>query len=189
MPSTRAVSSASWTGGPPGASTADWRRPSPGTASTRAGGGGSSRATTWSIGRARGPEADGRRAGRATLREYLAAPFRHDGRLHRPLLCLCLLVHLVLLFNAVFHDPWIGYDGEAHVQYIEALAKLRLPAMEDTPEWYSPPLPYLLPALWRAAGFSLTSAAKAAQLLNVVYSLLLFEFLLRICDQLRPGAI
>jgi hypothetical protein len=98
-------------------------------------------------------------------------------------------MHAILLFDAIRHDPWIGYDGEAHVQYIDALAKGRLPGVSDTPEWYSPPLPYLLPAVWRAAGFSLTSAAKVAQLLNVVFSAILVVYLLKICERLRPGAL
>lgn len=106
-------------------------------------------------------------------------------------------IHCILLFNAVLHDPYVGYDAPAHIEYIAALADARLPTPDDTYEFFSAPLPYLLPALVdrvlgdlgapaQSVGFV---AGKTVQLLNVLWSSILVIALLRISDVLRPGCI
>jgi len=97
-----------------------------------------------------------------------------------------LLVQAILFTNVLVHDPSIGYDGGEHLRYIEALSKLRLPSRDDTSEFFSPPLPYAVPALLRAAGLSIRWAAKAGQLINLACSLGLCLCMLKICDLVRP---
>lgn len=46
-----------------------------------------------------------------TLINHFLQPFRDGGRIYRPLLVLYLLINLVVLRNAVLHDPHIGYDA------------------------------------------------------------------------------
>jgi hypothetical protein len=119
------------------------------------------------------------------MKNALAEAF---GDRRGPLVLLFLFINGVVLFNAVVHQPTVGYDAADHLKYIETLGRGRLPRPEDSAEFFSPPLPYLPPALLLATGCcSLTAAAKAAQLCNVVYSVLLTFFLLRTCDLLRPG--
>ena len=113
--------------------------------------------------------------------------FQSEGRLDRPLLTLFIAIHTILLFNAIAHEPRIGYDAMNHLKYIEAFSSLNLPTVDQTTEFFSPPLPYLFPALLRHFGLDLWSSAKAAQLFNVFYSVILGVFLLKICDEVRPG--
>ncbi|HEY3176639.1 MAG TPA: hypothetical protein VGK94_12865 [Candidatus Polarisedimenticolia bacterium] len=97
-------------------------------------------------------------------------------------------INLIVLLNALLHDPRVGYDAPEHLRYVETLSRFRLPMRSDTLEFFSPPLPYLAPALLRASGaFTLWGAAKAAQLLNVLFSVALTLYLVKICDRLRPG--
>ena len=98
------------------------------------------------------------------------------------------LINLVVLSNAVRHDPRVGYDAEDHLKYIEVLSTFRLPVRAETAEFFSPPLPYLLPAMARSTGFvTLWGAAKTAQLLNVLYSIGLTLCLVSLCERVRPG--
>jgi 4-amino-4-deoxy-L-arabinose transferase-like glycosyltransferase len=127
---------------------------------------------------------------RAALAEVLE-PFRHDGRLHKPLLILFVLVNALVLVNAVLHNPRRGYDAKDHLDYIKTLAEQRrIPTCADTAQCYIPPLPYMLPALLMATGHvSLEQAAKLAQLTNVLIALALTYYLLKICALLRPHDI
>src|SRR5438105_6539537 len=81
-----------------------------------------------------------------------------------------LTIQAIVLFNAVFHEPTIGYDAPAHIDYLRTLATFRLPTPPDSYEFFSPPLPYLIPSLVLASGWLTTwGAAKCAQLLTVLY--------------------
>src|SRR5512140_120797 len=102
---------------------------------------------------------------RAALAEVIE-PFRHEGRIHKPLLIVFLLINALVLVNAVRHDPRRGYDAKDHLDYIQALAEQhRIPTCADSAQCYIPPLPYMLPALLLATGHvTLLQAAKLAQL-------------------------
>jgi hypothetical protein len=91
-------------------------------------------------------------------------------------------------WNAWVYDPALGYDAHEHARYVETLATGRLPDPRDSREFFSPPLPYLGPALLRAAGAPLEAAVKAGQLANVLYSLGLSVLVLRLAEVLRPGS-
>ncbi|MGE5072989.1 MAG: hypothetical protein ACM3MF_06140, partial [Anaerolineae bacterium] len=108
---------------------------------------------------------------RPAIREALE-PFYAGGRLHKPLLILFVLINLLVLVNAVLHDPTKGYDAKDHLQYIETLAQdRRIPTCQDSAQCYIPPLPYMLPAILMATGrLTLLQAAKLAQLANVLIS-------------------
>jgi hypothetical protein len=121
-------------------------------------------------------------------RQVLFVPFRVADRPHALLIVLYATLNGIVLINALFHFPTIGYDGFAHLDYIKTLAQGRLPSPRDTHEYFSPPLSYLGPALFQAAGLPLRFVAKFSQLLNVVWSLLLTLGLLRLCDLIRPGS-
>ena len=46
----------------------------------------------------------------------------------------------------------MGYDGEAHYNYVNYFSRylpyeIKIPSMEDTREFFSPPLGYLIPSL------------------------------------------
>ena len=116
--------------------------------------------------------------------------FRAEGRIQPVLVLVFFLINAVVLLNAVLHPPTIGYDAHDHLRYVTTLAEGRLVTPADSAEFFSPPLPYLFPAaLMRVASLSIEQAAKAAQLLNVLVSIGLTLFLLRICELIDPGKL
>jgi len=104
------------------------------------------------------------------------------------LIALFLSINAVVLYNAVFHLPWIGYDSVAHIKNILILSKFRLPTPQETYMFYVPPLGYILPALLHSLGKASPAVVlKFAQLLNVLYSLGLTFCLIKICGIIRPN--
>lgn len=102
------------------------------------------------------------------LQQFLVIPFRSNTGINKRLVMVFLLMHGIVLFNAICHDPRVGYDAGAHLQYINVLSEFTLPTPDDSREFFSPPLPYFLPALlYSSRRCSLVAAAKFSQLLNV----------------------
>ena len=56
------------------------------------------------------------------------------------------VILLIMIFNVFSYYHEFGYDGQDHKWYIEVLP-LDLPTQNDTKEFFSPPLPYLLPSI------------------------------------------
>ena len=122
------------------------------------------------------------------LRESLSTPFRFEHGMNKFLVTLFLLINGIVLLNAICHDPGVGYDSRSHLKYIEVLSEFRLPTPDDSSEFFSPPLPYLLPSLLHSFRiFDLRAAAKSSQLLNVLFSMGLTFYLIKICDIIRPN--
>ncbi|MCM8782616.1 MAG: glycosyltransferase family 39 protein, partial [Candidatus Omnitrophica bacterium] len=110
------------------------------------------------------------------------------NKANKILVIIFLLINGIVLYNAVFHTPWIGYDGGPHVRNIVILSEFRLPSKEETYMFYMPPLTYFLPAMLYATGrFSLFIIFKIAQLFNVACSIGLTFYLLKICAIIRPN--
>ena len=70
------------------------------------------------------------------------------------LLALILLFSIIgiLLFNIFSYHPILGYDAEAHDNYIDHLSRylpdsINLPLKENTREFFNPPIAYLFPSL------------------------------------------
>lgn len=122
--------------------------------------------------------------------QQLFTPFERQGRPYWPIILLFALINALVLANAVLHDPYSGYDAADHIQYIKALASDHaLPSCKETAQCYVPPLPYILPAAVLATGrISLWHAAKLAQLLNVLLSIGLTYYVLKLCDLLIPAS-
>lgn len=111
-----------------------------------------------------------------------------------PILVAFALVNLIVLWNAVAHDPRFGYDAPGHIAYVRTLAEGRLPTPEESHEFFSPPLPYLPAALaWRVLDGSSTDtrqilALKVAQAGHVVASLIVCWSLLALAKLVRADA-
>ena len=115
---------------------------------------------------------------------------RGEQNLSRLILAIACIINLLVAFNAVIHDPFIGYDADNHLDYVSVLA-LRLPAKSDSLEYYSPPLPYFLPSLVFQLCESNTItckyvAGKFAQGINLLLSIVITIFLIKIADLIRP---
>lgn len=112
----------------------------------------------------------------------MIAAFKTNGKIDIGLLIAFALIQALVFSNAWRHDPRVGYDGFAHSSYIEALARGHLVSPKESYEFFSPPLPYALPALLIAATHTqVFNAAKLAQFIQVVVSAGLFLFLIGIC--------
>jgi len=121
------------------------------------------------------------------LKTCLFTPFQSEKGHSKSVLALFLLINLIVLFNVIFHSPWVGYDAMEHIEYIEILSDLRFPTMAENGEYFSPPLPYVLPAMLLATGkFSLEFTLKIGQFSNFLLSIGLTFYLLKICDLIRP---
>src|SRR5581483_1761620 len=118
---------------------------------------------------------------------------RLSGRTPRArgaLVALLCALQAPIAWNAVRHDPRIGYDAERHLAYAHVLSNGRLPGPRDTTQFYSPPLPYLVPAAAIAlADASRETAAKVAQLFQVLLSIATALALLALCERVRPGDV
>jgi len=122
------------------------------------------------------------------FKKFLIAPFRFENRINKILVIIFLLINGIVLFNAVFHDPEIGYDAGHHLKYIRILSQFRLPARDEAWEFFSPPLPYFLPSLLHSFGiFAFGVVAKFSQLLNVLFSIGLTFYLIKLCGIIRPN--
>ena len=80
------------------------------------------------------------------------------------------LAGLIALWNAVTYPSGAGYDATSHREYGDFLINhLRLPHANETPEYYSPPLYYILSGAvtWIGRQAGLGEPHKLAQLLNV----------------------
>jgi len=58
----------------------------------------------------------------------------------------------ILIYNIFYYSPILGYDGEVHFNYFNYLSRylpyeIKLPTIDDTREFFSPPLGYLIPSL------------------------------------------
>ncbi len=134
------------------------------------------------------------------LAPFLKAPFLHKGKVDKLLLALFLAINLLVLTNDILHDPEIGYDAKHYLRYIQTLP-FRLPTDEDTREFFSAPLPYILPsfvdeACHRLSGVRevpliiddcLRNAGKFAQFINFVLSLGVTFLFIKIAEVVRPN--
>ena len=81
--------------------------------------------------------------------------FASDGRLDLMSFALVLATAGLVAWNALTFDTFdmrLGYDARDHELYAVTLAPGRLPDKDDTREFFSPPLPYVLPSLLIATG-------------------------------------
>jgi hypothetical protein len=80
------------------------------------------------------------------------------------------LAGLIVLWNALAYPSGAGYDAASHREYADFLIQHhRLPVRNETPEYYSPPLYYIVAgaATWVGRQIGLGDPHKLAQLLNV----------------------
>lgn len=122
------------------------------------------------------------------LLNKVRAPFYDNGRFCLSTTLIFTIINLVVFINALLHNPTIGYDSDGHLNNIAALSKGHLVTREESPEFFSPPLPYLFPAaIVHLTTLSVYQAAKIAQLFNVLLSIGTTFFLLRVCHLISSG--
>ncbi len=61
-------------------------------------------------------------------------------------------VFYILIYNYYHYSPILGYDAEAHYNYVDYISRylprsFKLPTSLDTREFFNPPLGYLIPAI------------------------------------------
>lgn len=137
-----------------------------------------------------------------TLLSLRDRPYALIERNPPALVLVFLIVNGFVVYNTIAHPSHLNYDGEAHIQYMEALSFIppRLPTPEDTPGYYYPPLAYVFPsAIHKVCGLSqrlvglpdiscLRVGAKVGQLQNILLSVALSIYLVRLAGLVRPGS-
>jgi 4-amino-4-deoxy-L-arabinose transferase-like glycosyltransferase len=119
----------------------------------------------------------------------LLEPFRTGPRIDLRLLGAYILINGLVLVNAYFHDPWIGYDSSYYFSYIRVLSEGRLVTRQESREFFSPPLPFAIPAVLMATtGMDVAHSVRFGQALNVVLSVCLTWYLLKVCRRLGSGS-
>jgi 4-amino-4-deoxy-L-arabinose transferase-like glycosyltransferase len=119
---------------------------------------------------------------------FLLAAFKGRSGIDRPLVLAFVAIQALVLANALLHDPEVGYDARQHLKYVATLSKGRLPQRADSSEFFSPPVPYVIPAVaMRVLGLDGAGAGKVAQLANVVLSLGIVLLMLLLCEEISPG--
>lgn len=134
------------------------------------------------------------------LRRYIIVAFNVNQGSSSILVALYIIINAIVIINAILHNPIVGYDVSEHLKNVKYLAQFSLPTPQQSAEFFSPPLPYVMPAALYAFLTSLlaslpsiadkvamAAAGKAAQMVNIFLSLGLTFFLLMLCETLRPG--
>ena len=130
--------------------------------------------------------------------------FRHNGKPYWPVIVLFVAINVLVGINSIWHHPKIGYDVVDNLTYMQVLLH-HLPKPTDTGEYFSPPLPFFLPALFDQVCTAHDSAplqpfddfqisqpcrtpdGKFAQGINVLLSIGTTILLLLIADEIKPG--
>lgn len=109
-------------------------------------------------------------------------------------LAIAAAINILVLVNVIFHHPKIGYDVAGHLDNV-AVYPLRLPGPEDGGEFFSAPLPYLLPSIvdkfldpTLSTVTRRTIDSKFMQSLNIFLSLGITILLWKIAETLKPGS-
>lgn len=111
-----------------------------------------------------------------------------DNRPDFLLIALNIIIVMIAMLNARLHPPEVNYDGGDHIKNVSIYAEGRLPSMNESKEFFSPPLPYLLPAILTGMqSLTLYKSLKIAQFLNVVLLIGLIFFSLHIIELIRPS--
>lgn len=127
------------------------------------------------------------------IKDFLWAPFLNDGKVDIPVLVLFLAINLLVFANAILHHPEIGYDANDHLLYMQVLPE-RLPGKDDTREFFSAPLPYLIPSLVSEACESINTntidcrfwGGKSGQIINILLSIGTTFLLVKISHTTHP---
>jgi hypothetical protein len=133
-----------------------------------------------------------------SLAKYGIAGRTSISRHWAPLL-IVLAINSIVLANALIHRPTIGYNMAGHLLNM-GIYPYRFPTPEDSGEFFSAPLSYLLPSLLDklcVANLPTDTAGaascrdldgRAGQLINVMLSIGITILLWKICERLRPGS-
>lgn len=123
------------------------------------------------------------------LSAELRRAFQAGGRLDPLLLALFATVTGLVLFNTCVYEPNFPGDAFEFKRYTAVLAEGRLPDSTDSREFFTPPLPFVLPAGLLALGVPFAAAMKAGQVVNVGFCAALLVVVLLLVDELRPSDI
>jgi hypothetical protein len=101
---------------------------------------------------------------------------------------LILCIVMIALLNAYLHNPYVGYDADDYAAYIRTIATGQLPEMGENDEFFTPPLPFLLPALFEVFFHPPELVLlKIAQYINVLVAFGSIAILARISNLISGG--
>jgi hypothetical protein len=96
---------------------------------------------------------------------------------------------VIALCNASLHNPHIGYDADDYAGYIESLSQGHLPSRGVNDEFFTPPLPFVIPAIIKTLTKApIDTILKVAQFINVLIALGSAWVAVQISDELSDGS-
>ena len=107
---------------------------------------------------------------------------------------LFLAIILIVAVNSIVHDPIVGYDADAHLDYL-AVVSDHLPSEIESGEFFSPPLPYYMPGLVYQACIAYTVTAPRlcknfgghfAKGINFLLAIGIILLLVKIANLIKP---
>jgi len=108
---------------------------------------------------------------------------------------IAILINVIVIVNSIIHDPIIGYDSDAHLDYITVVAD-HLPSESDSGEYFSPPLPYIIPGIAYKSCTNFSNAVllmcklfsgHVAQGLNAILAIGITLLVIKISELIRPN--
>ncbi|MGD2059209.1 MAG: glycosyltransferase family 39 protein [Anaerolineales bacterium] len=96
---------------------------------------------------------------------------------------------LIALYNAILHNPQIGYDADDYAAYIESLSQGDLPVKGDNDEFFTPPLPFVIPAVIKTLlRAPIHPILKVAQFINILIAFASVWVAVRISDEITNSS-
>ena len=115
-------------------------------------------------------------------------------------LIIAVVINSIVLVNTILHHPKIGYDVTSHLTNIQ-IYPIRFPTPQDSSEFFSAPLSYLLPSLYdKICVYYLPAKAnvqvacrgadgRVAQVINLLLSIGITLIFWKIAERLKPGSV
>ncbi len=80
----------------------------------------------------------------------------------------------ILIYNLLHFDPILGYDAEAHYSYIDTFSRylprtIHIPTVEESREFFSPPLTYFFPAAIQVICRNISSSQNLLEYCQPIY--------------------
>ena len=111
---------------------------------------------------------------------------------------IAVLINVIVITNSIVHDPLIGYDADSHLDYITVVAD-HLPTKSESGEYYSPPLPYIIPGIAYKSCALLSNtdfisllrckllSGHIAQGINAILAIFITLLLIKISELIKQG--
>jgi hypothetical protein len=82
-----------------------------------------------------------------SVSEKALRPFRFPCGLNKKSLVIFIVINLIVFFNVISHEAFVIYDSGGHYTNIKAYSEFRFPGKDESFEYHSAPIAYIIPAI------------------------------------------